>query len=501
MTTIELIKQGANLLFTFEPFLMLLLGIIIGLIFGSLPGFSSGNTSALMLPLTLGMSTAGAILFIGAIYSTCQYSGGIPAILLGTPGTMGAIATVFDGHSMAKKGEANRAIGLALFSSSIGGLIASIIAIFIVKPIANIALGFGPAEMTLLAVLGLAIISSIAGADVKKGLLCASLGLLVATMGADPTLGLPRLNFGFFELYENVPFIPLILGFFAFPSIIDMVNKENIFESNIKVQIKMIKDGVIEAARKPFVILRSSIIGLFVGIIPGAGIDIGSFMSYSIAKSLSRSPETFGKGNPEGIIAPEAANNGVSAGALVPALSLGIPGGTTAAIMLSALTLHGVRIGPQVVKDYPGEVYALFLGIIICSIVIFPLGWLYTKMALKITAVNTAYLIPAVLVLCITGSFAARELIFDSYICFIGGILGIIMAKENYPIAPFILGFVLGPIVETNFIRSILISRGDLSIFISSPICITMWVIIFITILLPLVIKVIYKKQETYSTK
>jgi len=496
MSTLDLIGQGAVILFSPEPFTMMVIGMIVGLVFGALPGFSSGNTSALMLPLTLGMSMGGAIIFICGIYVGAQYGGGIPSILIGVPGTTGAIATVFDGYPLAQQGKADQAIGYSLYSSAFGGIVASIVAILMIRPIASIALAFGPAEMTLLAVLGLSIIVSIVGDNIRKGLLATVVGLLMGTMSADPALGLSRLNFGFLELYDSLPLTPVIMGLFAFPAMLDMINYQRPTAAGHKVGGKVL-EGVWEAARLPMANIRASLIGLFVGIVPGAGIDIGSFMAYTQEKALSRNPESFGKGNPLGVIAAEAANNGVTAGALVPAITLGIPGGTTTAVMLAALTLHGVQIGPQVFQKSPGEVYAVMLACLVCSILTLPFGYLFNKIALKILAVKASHLIPAVFAMCIIGSYSVRQYPIDMFLCLIAGVIGLMMKRGEFPLPPLILGFVLAPIAEQNFVRAILISQGDLRIFVRSPVCIGMWVIIVLALLMPFALKLLRRRKQT----
>ena len=498
--TLGLLMQGAATLFQLEVFFWLILGMIVGLIFGALPGFSSGNTAAIMLPLTLGMSPTAAIIFIGGIYVGAQYGGGIPSILIGTPGTAGAIATVFDGYEMAKQGKADQALGLSLMASTSGTIIAGVIAIFIIQPIASIALSFGPAEMALLGVLGLMVISSIIGKDLRKGLLTAMFGLLVSCMGADPSLGHSRLNFGFLELYDGIPLTGVLLGMFAFPSVLNMISQGSISISDGQLAFgKKIMDGAKDCLLRPFLLIWSALVGLFVGIIPGAGIDIGSFMAYSHAKMFSKHPETFGKGNPEGVMAPEAANNGVSVGALVPAMCLGIPGGTTTAVMLAALTLHGVVIGPQIVQHHTGMVYALMLSALVCGILTFPMGYAFNKVAVKITNINVTFIIPAVFVLCIVGSYAGRKFAFDMFLCLIAGIIGLIIRKNAYPLPPFILAFILGPIIEQNFIRAIRISNGNLNTFIRSPITKVMWIIIILTLFLPILIRFLTYLKESHS--
>ncbi len=496
MSTFDLIGQGMSILFSPEPFLMLILGMVIGIIFGGLPGFSSGNTSALMLPLTLGMSNAGAIIFICGIYCGAQYGGGVPSILIGVPGTTGAIATVFDGYPMAQQGKSDQALGLSLGSSVIGGVVASVIAIFLIRPIAGVALAFGPAEMALLGVVGLSIIASIVGENIKKGLLATVVGLLMGVMSADPSMGLSRLNFGFLELYDSLPLTPFIMGLFAFPSVLALVNNTQLEKKDIRKVGTKVMEGVWYCFKRPLANLRAALIGLFVGIVPGAGIDIGSFMAYSLERSLSKTPGEFGKGHPDGVIAAEGANNGVTAGALVPAIALGVPGGTTTAVMLAAMTLHGVQTGPQVFKNFPGDAYAVMLACIVCSLLTLPMGYYFNRFAAKVLTINVGFLIPAVFALCIIGSYTIRGFVIDMNLCLIAGLLGIVMKLGDYPLPPLILGFILSPIIEANFVRALLISRGDLKIFASSVICTVMWIIIAVTFSLPVVIKALNKKKQ-----
>ena len=495
--TLNLIMGGFKTLFTLQNLLILFIGVFIGVLAGSIPGLSSSNTTAILLPLTLGMSTAGAMVFIGSIYVGCQYGGSIPAILFKTPGTTGAGATTIDGFPLAQKGKATFALGISLTASSIGGIIAALISLFVIKPSAQIALKFGPAEIFLLALVGIAVIVTASEKDIAKGLLAGLMGMLMAIMSADPSLGRPRLTFGFIELYNTIPLIPALVGLFAFPSMISLVGEKMISKEYSKDvgNTKQIFEGL-KATFKHFgCVLRSALIGLFVGILPGAGIDVASFLSYGQAKIFSKHPEEFGNGAVEGVIASEASNNAVCGGALVPSIALGIPGSSTMAIMLAALTLQGINPGPQVLRMYSGEVYSLFVAVLLANVILFPIGLYYTKAVSKLTITNMAYLIPGIFTISMIGCLATRGFTFDIYLFLIFGILGYIMIENGYPIVPFILGLVMGSVAEENFVVAFRLSKGSFKIFFQNGICIALWIIIILTLVLPKVLSVIRSRK------
>ncbi len=485
--TFSLILGGAQYLFTLETLMILVLGVLIGIIAGSIPGLSSSNTTAILLPLTLGMTTQGALIFLGAIYVGCQYGGSVPAILFKTPGTTGAGATTLDGYPLARQGRATYALGISLTASCVGGIIASLIALFVIKPSAQIALKFGPAEIFLLSLLGIAVIVTSSEKNMAKGLLAGVVGLLIATMSADPTLGRPRLTFGLIELFDSIPLIPALVGLFAYPSLIALVGEESVAQKADQGigKLSQIAEGVRETFSHFGAVVRSSLIGLFVGILPGAGIDVAAFLSYGQAKTWSKHPEEFGHGNPEGVIASEASNNAVAAGALVPSIALGIPGSSTTAIMLAALTLHGINPGPQVMRMYSNEVYALFLAVLAANILLWPFGFVYTRLVSKLSLTNVGYLVPGIFAVCMIGSFATRGFMLDMYLFLIFGVIGYIMTENDFPHVPLILGLVMGKIAEENFIVAFRLSKGSFGIFFESGITWVMWVIIVGALILP----------------
>ena len=485
--TLGLILGGFQTLFTLENLLILILGVFIGTLAGSIPGLSSSNTTAILLPMTLGMGTAGAMVFIGAIYVGCQYGGSIPAILFKTPGTTGAGATTIDGFPLAQQGKATFALGISLTASCAGGVIAALISLFVIKPSAQIALQFGPAEIFLLSLVGIAVIVTSSEKNMAKGLLAGVMGMLIAIMSADPSLGRPRLTFGLMELYNGIPLIPALVGLFAYPSMISLVGEKSIAR-NVTEDVgnnRQLFAGVRATIRHFGAVLRSALIGLFVGILPGAGIDVAAFLSYGQAKIFSKHPEEFGHGAPEGVIAAEASNNAVCGGALVPSIALGVPGSSTMAIMLAALTLQGINPGPQVMRMYSGEVYSLFVAVLLANVLLFPIGLLYTKSVSKLSITNMGYLIPGIFTVAMVGCLATRGFLFDMGLFLVFGLLGYIMTENKYPIVPLILGLVMGSIAEENFVVAFRLSKGSFGIFFQNGIDVILWAVILLSLALP----------------
>lgn len=502
LESLSLIHGGIVTLFQFETFLLLLLGVIIGVVAGSIPGLSSSNTTAILLPTTLGMSTEGALVFIGAIYVGCQYGGAIPAILLKTPGTVGSGATTLDGYPLALQGKPDFALGLALTASAFGGFVAACIAVMIVHPISRIALEFGPAEIFLLALAGIAIIVGVSDKSPAMGLMGGMLGIMIGTMPADPTNAIPRLTFGFLELYDRVPDIAAMIGLFAFGSLLDLTNSgkdglelTSVAKGNIG-QYRGILEGSVRVFKSKLTLISSTLIGLFIGILPGAGINVASFMAYSQAKTFSKNSDKFGTGVPEGVIAPEAANNAVAGGAVVPTMTLGIPGSATAAVMLAALIMHGIRPGPQVIREYPNQVYALFVAVILASLLQWVFGFIYTKYAIKIASTKNMYLIPAVIAICLLGCYATRMFVFDMWLFIAFGIIGYILSESGFPYVSLVLGIVMGSLAEGYYLIATGISRGSHAVFFQSAFSWILWVVILGVLAFPIVSPILRKRRK-----
>ena len=497
---LEYILSGLAILFHLDALFFLIAGLLAGFLVGALPGFTSSNAAAVLLPLTIPMTTEGALIFISSLYAGASFAGSIPAILINAPGTAGAAATCLDGYPMAQQGKGEMAIGIARMASVSGGVIATVIVIFIMNPISKFAIKFGPPEMCLLALFGLIIIGGVLGKDIKKGMIAAGVGLLIASMSADPIMGKARFTFGFIELYEKVPFVPAIIGLFAVTEMFFLANKSRISqtidrEKHSFFSVKETLDGIKITLKYPIAIFRACTIGMILGIIPGLGQAVANFISYAEAKRWSKKPERFGTGIPEGIIASEACDNGSVAGTLVPTLALGIPGSETAAIMLVALYLHGVRPGPQVLLTHAAEIYAVLLSLFFSNLLILPLGILLVIPLVRVTRTPNYYLVPIVLVLGSIGSFAVSNSVFDVTLMFVFALIGILMRTYDFPIVPIILGLILGPIAEANFVRSYLLSRGDISIFFDSPISKGLWIIL-ISIFLIRFIKIHTAKRK-----
>ncbi|GKX29685.1 C4-dicarboxylate ABC transporter permease [Vallitalea longa] len=491
---LELLLHGFAMAFTPRILLCIFGGVIGGIAIGSLPGLTATMGVALLLPLTFGMDTVSGILMLLGIYIGAIYGGSISAILLRTPGTPAAAATALDGFELAKKGEAGRALGISTISSFGGGIVSTIMLILISPQLAKLALKFSAPEYFALAMFGLSIISSIAGKSMVKGLIAGVVGLLISMIGIDSITGYPRFTYGNINMLNGLSFIPIMIGLFAFSqaflSIEDMLKKVK-----VKQKITRILPTMSDIKRIKFTVLRSGIIGTFTGIIPGAGADIGAFISYNEAKRFSKHPEKFGTGHIEGIAAPEAGNNGVTGGAMVPLLTLGIPGDAVAAIMLGALMMKGLQPGPLLFKEQGELVYTIFVGLIVANIGMLVLGLLGIRFFTKIVSIPKYVLTPVIFVLCIIGSYAINNNFFDVVVMFVCGIIGYFMSKFDFPASPVVLALILGPMAESQLRRSLVMSQGNASILFTRPISAVLLVLAFITLCTP-IFKQIKKKVK-----
>ena len=477
---LQQLLDGFLLFATLESFIALGLGVFIGVIVGAIPGLTTPMAVALTLPFTFTLSPVTGILLLLGVYKGGIYGGSITAILINAPGTPAASCTVLDGYPMAKRGEAKRALDIALYSSCVADFISNIALILFAGVLASFALKFGPAEVFTLIFFSLTIISGVSGTQLLKGMASACLGLLLATIGMDLVYGTNRFIFGQTDLLAGLNFIPVLIGLFAVPEILNFFCKE---------QIKLEKNPLagIGASIKDFFrcfkkIIRGSFIGVILGAIPGIGAAPSAFLSYSEAKRTSKNADNFGKGEIEGVAAAEAGNNGVAGATMIPLLALGIPGDVITAIILGAFMIHGLRPGPLMFNENIELIYAIFMGIMLSSIYLFGIGKICIKFISKISDIPHRILFPVVLILCIFGSYAVNNSTFDIAVMFLMGILGFAMLKLNIPTAPFLIGFILGPMLEDSFRQSLLISRGSYAIFFSTPICWFFWVLTVIII-------------------
>lgn len=491
----ELLIEGFGNILNIKVLLILFTSVAIGIFIGALPGLTATMGVALLLPVTFGMDPIMGILLLVGVYFGAIYGGSLTAILLRTPGTPSSAATALDGYEMTKKGLAHKALTISTLSSVIGGVLSVVVLILVAPQLAQFALKFSAPESFALALFGLAIISSISGTSLLKGLIVGVVGLLIATIGIDPIDGFPRFTLGVDNLMGGVNYIPVLIGLFAaseaFRSVEDIFKSNNTFKAIEKVKLKWS-----EFKKLLMVILRSSGIGTFIGMIPGAGGDIASFVAYGEAKRFSKKPEEFGKGNPEGVSASEAANNACTGGAMVPLLTLGIPGDAVTAVMLGALMVQGLQPGPLLFTNHGGLVYTLFIGMLLANLLILFYGLLGVRLFVKILTIPKTVLTPIILVLCIVGSYALGNNFFDVWVMLIAGIIGYFMHRYDFPVSPAILALILGPMLEANLRRALVISNGDISILFTRPISLTLIVLTVLTLFYPFFIKK-YKDKKS----
>jgi putative tricarboxylic transport membrane protein len=476
---------------SFSLWWVILPGMFIGLVVGILPGFSAQNTLIILLPLTLHMGVEAGMAFMIALYCTTQLGGGIPAILFNMPGEGGAVATTLDGYPMTKKGQAQQALVLCFAASAFGGLITTVATIAMLPLLGKLGLYFRSVEMVAVMVFGLTLIAAIAAHDLLKGLIAGFTGLMIGAIGADPVFGTNRATFGFIELYDGVPLIPALIGLFAISEALVMIETETVVQSGDdlrrakEARWKDTLEGIYINARYWWQTIWTSLIGLVIGILPGAGSTVAAFLAYHYSKMFSKTPELYGTGHPPGVIAPESANNGVTSGTLVPVLALGIPGGTTGAIMMIVLSYHGILLGPRLFIERPDLAYGVFMQMAVCyllmTIMILPLA----RYMSRVVWVPTRYLVPLILSLITVAAFSEREYLFDMGLALFFGVVGYIARRTKYEVAAMLIGVVMGPLFEQYFLRSMRVGQGDLSILFSSTLGNVIWAMAALALLLP----------------
>ncbi|MDA8584990.1 tripartite tricarboxylate transporter permease, partial [Rhodobacteraceae bacterium] len=413
-----------------------------------------------------------------------------PAILVNIPGTAGAAATPLDGYPMAKQGKGQQALAISFVASCIGGLLTTLIALATMPVLARVGFYMHSVEMIVVMLFGISLIASIAAKDMIKGLIAGFLGLMIGSIGTDVIFATPRGTFGILELYDGVPLIPALVGLFAVSEAFVIIEKRVIINRDAQVKKASWNDtfeGVSIALKRWWHIVWTSIIGLVIGVIPGAGASIASFVAYQQSRSFSKTPELYGTGHPEGLIAPESANNGVTSGTLVPLLVLGIPGGATAAIMLVVMQFHGVSFGPSLFEDSPKIGYGMFMAMAVSYVVmIFTILPLSRYMS-HVTTIPTIYLAPMIISFTLVGGFVPREYMFDMYLALAFGVLGYIARRTGYHVAAILIGVILGPLLEKYFLWSLRKSDGDIMVLFSSTLGNILWVAFAASIILPLV--------------
>lgn len=469
---------------------VILPGMFIGLVVGILPGFSAQNTLIILLPLTLHMGVEHGMAFMIALYCTTQLGGGIPAILFNMPGEGGAVATTLDGYPMTRKGQAQQALVLCFAASAIGGIVTTLATIALLPLLGKLGLYFRSVEMVAVMVLGLTLIAAIASNDLLKGLIAGFSGLMIGAIGADPVYGTERATFGFIELYDGVPLIPALIGLFAISEALVMLETETVVNKSDLDRAKEARwkdtlEGVRINIQYWWQTIWTSMIGLVIGILPGAGSTVAAFLAYHYSKMFSKTPELYGTGHPPGVIAPESANNGVTSGTLVPVLALGIPGGTTGAIMMIVLSYHGIVLGPRLFIERPDLAYGVFMQMAVCYLLMILMILPLARYMSRVVWIPTKYLVPLILSLITIAAFSEREYLFDMGLALFFGVVGYIARKTGYEVAALLIGVVMGPLFEQYLLRSLRVGQGDVMILFSSTLGNVIWVMAVIALLLP----------------
>ena len=497
MTTWELFTNGFSVLMDPYTFLMVVFAIVVGTIFGALPGVSATMAVALGLPFTYSMQPIPAIVFLVAVYCSSITGGSITAILFKIPGVPSSAPTTFDGYPMAQRGEAGKALGIALGSSAIGGLVSALAMLTLSPQLTQAALSFSPSDIFAVTFMGLSILTCLDSKNILRTLISGLFGLLLACVGQDPMYAVQRLTFGSGELIAGLEMIPVLIGIFAVTEVLkqtDTRKKLSADEGNASVNTKM--PSFREWWGIKWLLARCSVIGTIIGILPGAGATIASFLCYSSETKLSKHPEKFGTGIIDGIAASETANNAATGGAMVPLLSLGIPGGNAAAVMMSALVLKGVQLGPLLLVNQPQYLSATFASMVVTNILMVVVAIGIAKVFAQILAVPYSYLGPIIIMLAIIGSYATNMSIADVKIMAIAGVIGLVISACHFNSAALILGLVLGVICEGNFSRAYTISRADVVAMFSRPVAGTLMVISIVLLLWPIVSGLFRKKEN-----
>lgn len=494
------IMAGLGALMNFNTLLFLFIGTLVGLIIGALPGLTGNMAIALMVPVTFTMDPVTALAFLTSIYCSSIFGGSISAILLGIPGTISSFATTLDGYPMAKKGQAGTALGVSTLSSVFGGLFSAVVLMCLTVVLAEFALTFGPAEYFAVAVLGLSCIASIGGKSLTKGLLSGFIGLFFACVGMDPQTGVKRYTFGSVDLLGGITMVAALIGLFGVISVLKSAEKGSSGKDteampevdNVWIGWKMCKKLLPTW-------LRGSIIGTIVGIIPGAGTNVATFLAYDVEKKISKDPDSFGQGDPKGVAAPESANNGVTGGSMVPLLALGVPGNATSALFLGALMLQGLSVGPVLFTDHADIAYAIFLAFFIANLLMWPLGLFLLRYMKTILSVPESLLGGIILAFCVTGVYSISSNPFDVAVVIFFGLLGYVFYKFDIPTAPLIVCLVLGSMAESNLRQALVASKGSLNFMWTRPITLVVLLISVVSFFVPIISKAMKAARKRRS--
>jgi putative tricarboxylic transport membrane protein len=478
---------GFQVASSWENLLFCFVGVLIGTLIGVLPGIGPTTGVAILIPITFGMNATTAIITMAGVYYGAMYGGSTTSILINVPGESASVVTTLDGYQMAKHGRPGPALGMAALSSYIAGTFAVLMLTFLAPPLADYAVSFGPPEYFALTFMGLTLVTSLGGESPLKGLIAGAMGLLVACVGIDAISGVARFTFGQMYLLDGVGFIGMAVGLFAASEVLVNIEEpmQQVF-TEAKLGFLALFPNLQDWKDSFGALWRGSILGFIIGVLPGAGATIASFMAYGLEKRVSKHPEKFGTGVIEGVAAPEGANNAAAGGAMVSLLTLGIPGSGTTAVMLGALMIHGLRPGPMLFSTHPEFVWGLIASMYIGNIMLVILNMPLIGIWVKLLKVPYSVLMPLIITISAVGVFATDNNIFDMWVMFFFGVVGYFMRKMDYPPAPMVLALVLGPMVEMSLRQSLTISHGSLAIFFTRPISGVLTVIALISLFAPL---------------
>jgi len=486
----EILSQIIDLLVM--NFWVIILGSLIGIFAGAIPGFSAANTLVILLPFTLVMNIDSSLLMMMAIFAGVRTGGAFPAILIRMPGTGSASVTTFDGYPMAEQGKANQALGISIFASFLGGTICTIIALCAAPLIGRYALKLNSVDICVLTIVAIGVVGQITGGSVIKGWLSGLFGLLCASIGMDKVFGTPRFTFDSMYLMDGISIIPPLVGLFALSETLVLIEREYIllekkdsekFDSKtVVLRIKEIIEGGWLTLQNWTDAIRSSIIGVFIGALPGAGANIASFLAYQLGATFSRERFQFGKGAPAGVVCAETADNGVSAGAMIPLLTIGIPGSSSTAVMLVVMIANGLNVGPRLFADNPVEAYSTLAALLLANFWVLIFGITMALFCARLIEIPTRILAPVIMLLCLAGSFANRGWIFDIYLTLIFAAIGYIMRKSEYPPQAALLGIILGPITEENLFRGLRMGFDTPILFFTQPAAVSFWIFLVLLI-------------------
>jgi TctA family transporter len=488
---IDNLALGFSTALTYQNLLFAFGGCFLGTLIGVLPGLGPVATISMLLPFTFGLEPLSALIMLSGIYYGAAYGGSTTAILVNLPGETSSVVTVLDGYQMARQGRAGVALATAALGSFFAGCVGTLILAAFAKPLTQFAFAFGPAEYFSLMAMGLIGAVSLASGPLLKSVGMIVFGLLLGLVGTDVASGVMRFTFGLPQLWEGIDFIVIAVGIFAFSEIVSSLENTEVRET-FTGKIKNLWPTRDDLRRMTPAVLRGSAIGSLVGVLPGAGLSLASFFAYSLEKKVSRTPEAFGKGAIEGVAGPEAANNAAAQTAFIPTLTLGIPGSATMALMLGAMIVHNIQPGPQVMTSNPtlfwGLIASMWIGNLMLVILNLPLIGIWVKLL----TVPFKVLYPAILLFCCIGVYSVRNSVFDLFLAAIFGVVGHVLRKLNCEPAPLMLGFVLGPMLEENFRRTLVLSKGDYSVFFTRPISaglLAVTIILLIGVALPAIRK------------